>query len=86
MEAILNQTGHISIRTGSERLRAMFQRREFIEIYLTIFKLTLGMYAEFGELDINQLSPFTLACVTGQIEAVKEVRRYIYVMIEMLTH
>ncbi|OJA11069.1 hypothetical protein AZE42_06926 [Rhizopogon vesiculosus] len=53
MEAILSQPGHISIKMGSEKLRAMFQK-------------------QFGALDIDELSPFTLACVTGQIEAVKD--------------
>lgn len=43
-------------------------------------------HVEFSELDIEQLSPFTLACVTGQIAAVKDVCRYLHVTVEMLTH
>lgn len=52
MEAILKQPGHISIKMGSEKLRAMFQ-------------------TQFGELDINKLSPFAFACITGQFQDVK---------------
>lgn len=43
-------------------------------------------HVEFGDLDLNQLSPFTMACVVGQIEAVKDVCRHLYVIVEVLIH
>ena len=43
-------------------------------------------HVESLELDLNRLSPFALACAVGQIEAVKDVCRHLYVMVEVLIH
>ncbi|KAF9241299.1 ankyrin repeat-containing domain protein [Melanogaster broomeanus] len=53
MQRILDQPGFISMESGSERLRKMFQ-------------------TQFGNLDLNKLSEFALACMCGQYEAVTQ--------------
>jgi hypothetical protein len=93
MEAILKQPGHISIKMGSEKLRAMFQTREFLGFRLTVHSCHFSSpsesdinaeHPEFGELDINKLSPFAFACITGQFQDVKAVRLHLYVVAEIL--
>lgn len=64
------ERGHGGLKVTAE-MEVILKQPGYISIKMGSEKLRTMFQTQFSELDINKLSPFAFACMTGQIQDVK---------------